>query len=90
MGEPEPKLRMSEAEKLTCERCGKAIAAAAPGNALCCRCRYGQMKEGPDESARDAVEEMNREHGRWQSGSAFSPLHVCPQCGLERRTCMCE
>lgn len=33
-------------EATSCERCGKAIAAMPEGEALCYRCRYGQMVGG--------------------------------------------
>lgn len=52
---------MSEPKEITnCEKCNKPIAAAMEGEALCCRCRYGQMVESEGEHVRDAFETMRR------------------------------
>lgn len=73
---------------LECMRCGKPIAA---GDALCCRCRYGQMVERTEPREPDALEMMRRNDARFLSRpSADDMLHVCHQCGLPGKSCACR
>lgn len=78
-------------EATSCERCGKAIAAMPEGEALCCRCRYGQMVERAEPHEPDAPDMMRRNDARFLSRpSTDDMLHVCHQCGLPGKNCACH
>ena len=71
---------MSEPNEVTnCERCGKDIAAALEGEALCCRCRYGQLVEHEGEHVRDAVDEMRRHDSLFLAAAGLFALGATQQ-----------
>lgn len=81
---------MTVSESTTCRKCGKAIAAQATEEALCCRCRYGQLVEKGETREPDAFELMRRHDAKWAHQQAPDSTALCPQCGLEYRTCQCR
>lgn len=62
-------------EATNCEKCGKAIAAMPAGDALCCRCRYGQMVEREEPREPDALEMMRRHDAVWLAAGGEFGLH---------------
>lgn len=76
---------------MNCQECGKPIAAALPGSALCVRCRYGQMQNSADPRREpDALELMRRNDAMFNARGHPDYLVVCHTCGLEPKSCACH
>lgn len=71
---------MSEPNEVTnCERCGKDIAAALEGEALCCRCRYGQLVEHDGGHVWDAFDQMRRHDATFLAAGGLWALGATQQ-----------